>query len=125
MQITSVRHRKLVSLRGCEHKALEAESPPSGPASRRKRLLLLIVAAVCAFERELTDLLPRLSLRYRKCLRRKLLPSLSNDLAFVFRRRNARRHAAVLQRTATAAFLWLTISIASDTFTNFICCRTR
>src|SRR2546421_1365553 len=85
MQITSVRYRKLVSLRGCERKALEAESPPSGPASRRKRLLLLIVAAVCAFERELTDLLPRLSLRYRKCLRRKLLPSLSNDLAFVFR----------------------------------------
>jgi len=34
MQITSVRYRKLVSLRGCEHKALEAESPPSGPASR-------------------------------------------------------------------------------------------
>lgn len=25
MQITSVRYRKLVSLRGCEHKALEAE----------------------------------------------------------------------------------------------------
>jgi hypothetical protein len=25
MQITSVRHRKLVSLRGCEHKLLQAE----------------------------------------------------------------------------------------------------
>jgi hypothetical protein len=32
MQITSVRYRELVSLRDCEHKALEATV---GPASRR------------------------------------------------------------------------------------------
>jgi hypothetical protein len=37
MQITSVRYRKLVSLRGCEHKALEAEVTvgPGEPARVR------------------------------------------------------------------------------------------
>jgi hypothetical protein len=31
MQITSVRYRELVSLRGCEHKALEATVGPGEP----------------------------------------------------------------------------------------------
>jgi hypothetical protein len=51
MQITSVRYRELVSLRGCEHKALHRRARRAAGT----RPGLLILAAVCAFERELTD----------------------------------------------------------------------
>ena len=47
MQITSVRYRELVSLRGCEHRAL---GPPPGRPAAGTRPRLLILAAVCAFE---------------------------------------------------------------------------
>jgi hypothetical protein len=55
MQITSVRYRELVSLRGGEHN----------------------LAAVCAFEKELTDLLPRLMLNLivRTALRSRCISS--------------------------------------------------
>ena len=44
MQITSVRYRELVFLRGGEHKALEAT------VGLGERPRLVILAAVCAFE---------------------------------------------------------------------------
>ena len=48
-----------------------------------------------------------------------ILPSGSDVLEYSSAKEKCRRHAALLQRAAAAAFLELTISIASDTFTNF------
>ena len=81
MQITSVRYRELVSLRGCERKALEAEATV-GPGEAPEHACC-ILAAVCAYERELT---PWLFCASENAFEWKLLPSLGNDLAFGFRR---------------------------------------
>jgi len=42
MQITSVRYRQLVSLRGCEHKALEATVGPGEPPEHARGSLSLL-----------------------------------------------------------------------------------
>jgi hypothetical protein len=59
MQITSVRYRELVSLRGCEHKALEATVGLGEPPEHARGSLSLL--PFVSLKRELTDLLPRLA----------------------------------------------------------------